>query len=119
MFLSPFEMALLPIRYYVIMSAMTTLNDLQILADRLTKVSPPPQDLTNKKDQFIVGSGRWKVEMVGAGFYAVRIEYDTTQNKKVVMKADQELRGFADTLSQSLRFAEFIANPSRHHWLPV
>ena len=112
-------MALLPTRYYVIMCTMATLNDLQILADKLTKISPPPQDLTNGKDKFIVGSGRWKVEMVGAGFYAVRIEYDTTQNKKVVMKAKQELRGFADTLAQSLKFAEFVANPSRHHWLPV
>jgi hypothetical protein len=98
---------------------MATLSDLQKLADKLTKVSPPPQDLTNGIDTFVVGSGRWKVEMVGAGFYAVRIEYTTTQNKKIVMKANQELRGFYDTLSQSLRFAEFIAEASRHHWLPV
>ena len=101
------------------MSAMATLKDLQILADKLTIVAPPPQDLTNNKDQFIVGSGRCKVEMVGAGFYAVRIEYDTTQNQKVVMKANQELRGFSESLAQSLKFAEFVANPHRHHWLPV
>lgn len=101
------------------MSLMATLIDLQLLADKLTKVAPPPQDLTNGKDQFIVGSGKWKVEMVGAGFYAVRIEYDTTQNKKIVMKADRELRGFSQNLAQSLEFAEFVANPHRHHWLPV
>jgi hypothetical protein len=57
--------------------------------------------------------------MVGAGFYAVRIEYETTQNKKVVMKAERELRGFSQNLAQSLEFAEFVANPNRHHWLPV
>lgn len=98
---------------------MATLSDLQILADKLTLASPPPHDLTNGSDRFIVGSGKWKVEMVGAGFYAVRIEYDTTQNKKVVMRASQELKGFADGLVQSLKFAEFVANPSRHHWIPV
>jgi hypothetical protein len=98
---------------------MATLSQLQILADKLTKVSPPPQDLTNGKDQFVKGSGRWKVEMVGAGFYAVRIEYDTTQNKKVVMKANHELRGFSENLAQSLKFAEFVAQPSRHYWLPA
>jgi len=101
------------------MSAMATLIDLQLLADKLTLVAPPPQDLTNGKDQFVRGSGRWKVEMVGGGFYAVRIEYDTTQNQKVVMKANQELRGFSQNLEQSLKFAEFVANPHRHHWLPV
>lgn len=57
--------------------------------------------------------------MVGGGFYALRIEYDTTQNKKVVMKASRELRGFAQNLAESLKFAEFVANPNRHHWLPV
>jgi hypothetical protein len=101
------------------MSAMATLIDLQLLADKLTLVAPPPQDLKNGTDQFVQGSGRWKVEMVGAGFYAVRIEYETTQNKKVVMKAEQELRGFSQNLAQSLEFAEFVANPHRHHWLPV
>jgi hypothetical protein len=98
---------------------MATLIDLQLLADKLTKVAPPPQDLTSDKHKFIVGSGRWKVEMVGGGFYAVRIEYDTTQNQKVVMKAERELRGFSQNLAQSLEFAEFVANPNRHHWLPV
>ncbi len=101
------------------MSPMATLSDLQKMADRLTDISPPPQDLTNGKDKFIVGSGRWKVEIVGAGFYAVRIEYDTTDNKKVVMKAQQEMRGFADNLAQSLRFAEFVAKANRHYWLPA
>lgn len=101
------------------MSLMTTLYDLQKMADRLTDSSPPPQDLTNGKDKFIVGSGKWKVEMVGAGFYAVRIEYDTTDNKKVVMKAQQEMRGFADNLLQALRFAEFVASSHRHYWLPA
>jgi hypothetical protein len=98
---------------------MATLLDLQLLADKLTKVAPPPQDLPSDKYKFIVGSGRWKVEMVGAGFYAVRIEYETTQNQKIVMKADRELRGFSQNLAQSLEFAEFVANPNRHHWLPI
>ncbi len=57
--------------------------------------------------------------MVGAGFYAVRIEYSTTDNKKVVMKAQQEMRGFADNLAQSLRFAQFVAEANRHYWLPA
>ena len=98
---------------------MTTLYDLQKMADRLTDSSPPPQNLTNGKDKIIVGSGKWKVEMVGAGFYAVRIEYSTTDNKKVVMKAQQEMRGFADNLAQSLRFAQFVAEANRHYWLPA
>lgn len=97
---------------------MATITELEILADQLTEVVPPP---TNPKGQAntIPGTGRWVIAKTGAGTYALRIEYDTASGAKLVVRQQTELKGFADTLAQAMRFTIEVATADRHHWLAV
>lgn len=93
------------------------IDRLQKLADELTEVAPPPKSPHGLN--MAVKRGRWIVQKVGAGMYAIRAEYQTEQNTAVVVKIDDEMSGFAKALVTAMKFAIQIASSSRHYWLPV
>ena len=90
-------------------------EQLQVLADELTEVSPPPPK--PKGLNFVVaGSGRWVVVKSGSGMFAIRPEYDDGRGGRVVATHNGEIRGFAPAIKTALMFAISIANSSRHYW---
>ena len=91
---------------------------LQILADDLTKVSPPPNRPTGL-NYIVEGTGKWVVVKVGSGMYAIRPEYEDSRGGKVVATQNGEIRGFAPAIETALRFAISIANSHRHYWTPA
>lgn len=97
---------------------MTTTKELQLLADELTDVMPPPKSVTAMNGK-IVGSGVWKVAPIGSGAYALRIEYKQADGTTVTVRPEREVSGFPNTLRQSLEFMISVHAATRHHWLPV
>jgi hypothetical protein len=97
---------------------MTTISDLQVLADELTELTPPPTQ-PRGLNTAIAGTGRWKVVPIGGGGYALRIEYDDHINGTIIGRADPEISGFASMLRQSLAFMVSVNKASRFHWIPV
>lgn len=96
------------------MSPMATLKDIQILADELTQISPPP---TRPKGVNFVGSnGRWKVETVGTGMYALRAEYDLADGEVVVVRMNDEIIGFPTALVSAIKFAIMLASCETYYW---
>ena len=94
---------------------MATLNDLQILADELTQVSPPPQQ--PKGANFIAqNSGRWVIARTGAGMYAVRAEYTMLDEEVRTIKIEHEITGYPNSLVSALKFAIMIASASTFYW---
>lgn len=94
---------------------MATLNDIQILADELTLVSPPPAK--PKGVNFTpTGNGRWIVQRTGAGMFALRAEYPISQNETCVIKIDSEITGYPNALISALKFAIMIAKSSTYFW---
>lgn len=97
---------------------MATLNDLQILADELTQVSPPPQQ--PKGVNFISeNNGRWVIERTGAGMYAVRAEYKLADDDTRTIKIEHEMTGYPNSLVSALKFAIMIGNAQTHYWSAV
>ena len=94
---------------------MATLNDLQILADELTQVSPPPQQ--PKGVNFIAEqNGRWVIVRTGAGMYAVRAEYKLADDDTRTIKMEHEMTGYPNSLVSALKFATMIASASTFYW---
>ena len=96
------------------MSPMATLKDIQILADELTQVSPPPA--RPKGVNFIGTNGRWKVETVGTGMYALRAEYDLADGEVVVVKINDEIVGFPSALVSAIKFAIMLSSCDKYFW---
>lgn len=100
---------------------MTTTNldisRLQELADELTKVSPPPKDPKGINHQ--LRKGHWVIAKAGAGMYVVRAAYVNAQDEIEVIKTENEMSGFANSLAMALRFAIQVASSTRHYWLPA
>lgn len=90
---------------------------LQKLADELTEVAPPPKK-PNGIDEGLK-NGRWVVQRTGIGMYAIRAEYETTNNTIVTIRIDDEMRGFANSLVTAIKFSIQIASSTRHYWLPA
>ncbi len=109
---------LLTVEAYGILTTMTTHKDLQVLADQLTQLTPPPSQplgLNNAKP----GTGKWKIVPIGAGGFALRIEYEHVEGGTVIGRADPEISGFASSIRQSLSFMLSVTRASRFHWHPV
>ena len=96
------------------MFTMATLKEIQILADELTQVSPPPA--RPKGANFIGTNGRWKVETVGTGMYALRAEYDLADGEVVVVKITDEIIGFASAFVSAIKFAIMLASCDKYYW---
>lgn len=95
---------------------MTTMKELQLLADGLTELLPPPA--SPKGVQSVKsGTGRWTIVPIGSGSYALRIEYRDRENNVVTVRAEREIAGFPSTLRQSLEFMLSVHSATRHHWL--
>lgn len=94
---------------------MTTTRELQLLADELTDVFPPPKSIAPQQLP-TVGHGKWKVVPIGAGSFALRVEYTDAEGESVVMRAEREIAGFPNTLRQSLEFMLSIYSSTRHGW---
>lgn len=97
---------------------MATISELENLAHQLTEAMPPPNTAKGTAN-IIPGTGRWVVAKTGAGTYALRIEYDTASGDKLIVRQQTELKGFADTLAQAMRFTLEVATANRHYWMPV
>jgi hypothetical protein len=97
---------------------MTTISELQILADELTELLPPPTRPAGV-NLVVVGSGKWKIVPVGSGSYAMRIEYEHPDGHSFVVRSEKEIAGFPNALRQSLEFMVTLHTATRHHWLPV
>jgi hypothetical protein len=93
---------------------MTTLKEIQILADELTQVSPPPA--RPKGANFVGTNARWKAETVGGGMYALRAEYDLANNEVVVMKINDEIVGFPSALVSAIKFSIMLASCNKYFW---
>ena len=94
---------------------MATLNDLQILADELTQISPPPKQ--PKGVNFIAeNNGRWVIVRTGAGMYAVRAEYTLLDQVARTIKMEHEMTGYPNSLVSALKFAIMIASASTFFW---
>jgi hypothetical protein len=116
--LSFWSAVLLMVEAYGILVTMTTHSDLQVLADQLTELTPPPTQplgLNNAKP----GTGKWKVVPIGAGGYALRIEYENLDGGLVIGRADPEISGFASNIRQSLSFMLSVTRASRFYWHPA
>lgn len=94
---------------------MTTTRDLQLLADELTEVFPPPHTVAAQQ-LAIVGRGKWKIVPIGGGSFALRIEYTDSRGEEVVMRAEREIAGFPNTLRQSLEFMLSVYSSTRYGW---
>lgn len=96
---------------------MATLNELQILADELTQISPPPKQ--PKGVNFIAeNDGRWVIERTGAGMYAVRAEYKLADETRTI-KMEHEMTGYPNSLMSALKFAIMISTSSTFFWSAV
>jgi hypothetical protein len=93
---------------------MATLKDIQILADELTQLSPPPA--RPKGVNFIGTNGRWKVETVGTGMYALRAEYDLADGEVVVVRINDEILGFASALVSAIKFSIMLSSCDKYFW---
>lgn len=96
------------------MSAMATLKEMQILADELTQVSPPPT--RPKGVNFIGTNGRWKVETVGTGMYALRAQFDLADGEVVIVRIQDEIIGFPSALISAMKFAIMLASCDKFLW---
>lgn len=97
---------------------MTTLNDIQILADELTECSPPPAQ-PKGLNFVVVGSGKWIVARTGAGIYAIRAEYKVSEGETRIVKMENELVGYPNALVSALNFAITIGSASTYYWAAV
>lgn len=93
---------------------MATLKEIQILADELTELAPPPT--RPKGVNFFGTNGRWKVEAVGTGMYALRAEYDLADGEVVVVKINDEIIGFPSALVSAIKFAIMLASCNKYFW---
>lgn len=97
---------------------MATLNDLQLLADELSEVAPPPTKPQGLN--FVVpNSGKWKVQRTGAGMYAIRAEYQVNEHETRIVKMENEMTGYPTALMSALKFAVMIANASTYYWSAI
>jgi hypothetical protein len=99
-------------------TTMTTIKELQVLADGLTKLMPPPA-LPPNVQTVKSGTGRWAIVPIGSGSYALRIEYKDKDNNTITVRAEREITGFPSSLKQSLEFMLSVHSATRHRWLPV
>jgi hypothetical protein len=97
---------------------MTTIKELQILADELTQLLPPPIR-PQGVNLVVAGTGRWKIVPIGSGSYAMRIEYEHPDGDTFIVRAEKEIAGFPSSLRQSLDFMVTLHTATRHQWLPV
>lgn len=97
---------------------MTTIEQLQVLADELTDVFPPPK-VPLGVNSVIAGTGKWRVMRIGGGCYAVRIEYQRSDGTTVTVKSSEEIVGYPSNVTTAIRFALQMGNASRHFWLPL
>ncbi len=97
---------------------VTTIYELQNLADELTVVAPPPPPPVTLNN-IVADSGKWVIRAIGGGSYALRVEYETTNGEKVITRVEEEAFGFPATLRTALRFALQIANAHRLYWQPI
>ena len=94
------------------------MNELQILADELTALLPPPQRPLGV-NLVVAGTGKWKIVPVGSGSYAMRIEYQHPEGSTFIVRSEKEIAGFPNALRQSLEFMVDLHTATRHYWLPV
>lgn len=100
---------------------MASIIELQVLADRLTELAPPPA-LPKGVNMIAPNTGRWVVKRVGAGFYALRAHYDHTDPEVVEpieVTIANELRGYPSTMATALHFSVTVLDSPRHQWLRV
>jgi hypothetical protein len=97
---------------------MTTISEVEILLDELTISSPPPPLPLGVSDEHSIrrGSGKWVVVPVGVGIYAIRVEYDLDDGKKLQVKVPDEVRGAPQAISMAVRFSLQLANSHRFYW---
>lgn len=93
----------------------TPLSELEQLVDELTIVAPPP-DVPMGLNFVIPRTGRWRICRVGAGAYAVRAEYESTNGGTQLAKMDGEITGYPSTIASALRFSIALARSHRHYW---
>jgi hypothetical protein len=93
---------------------MATLKDIQILADELTQVAPPPA--RPKGVNFVGANGRWKAETVGSGLYALRAEYDLADGETITIRMDDEMVGFPSTIIPAIKFSIMLASCNQFFW---
>lgn len=97
---------------------MSSISELQKLADKLTEALPPPLHPLGTQRVDLV-KGRWVVTRAGMGMFAVRVEYTTTQNEKILYRVDNEIIGYPQAIQTAIKFAVQVANSHRHYWQPI
>lgn len=97
---------------------MASISELQNLADKLTETMPPPLRPLGI-DRADLRDGRWVVVRAGVGMFAVRAEYTTGQNEKIMVRHDDEILGYPQSIISALRFAVRVAESHRHYWVAV
>lgn len=70
-------------------------------------------------NNIVPNSGKWTVQKVGSGMYAVRPEYQTKDGEIIVATRNGEIKGFPNTIETSLRFAISVTTSSRFYWAAV
>lgn len=97
---------------------MSSITELNLLVEKLNEISPPPK-LPLGVNFAVANSGQWVVTRVGAGVYAIRAVYQTTNGEEVTVKLENEVQGFLPAVTTAIRFTLSILGSSRHYWLPI
>lgn len=85
------------------------------LAGQLSQVAPPPP--SPQGVPIPPGSiGKWVVESVGQGWYALRAHYVTPEGDEVIAEPVRELAGQPHALLMALEFSVNLARSTRHEW---
>jgi hypothetical protein len=98
---------------------MTTIAELRQLTTELTEHAPPPEHPIGVNFPLLPNTGKWVVERIEYGGYAIRAQYLNELRQEVTLSVDGEMRGSPQSLAVALRFSIQIAKSSRLHWYKV
>lgn len=96
---------------------MATISELENLVNELTATMPPPSQMVDPLENVIPDSGEWILTRAGAGTYAVRARFATAGGGLILVRAEDEIRGYPATVATALRFTLQVATASRHYWV--
>lgn len=95
--------------------ATNIFDRLDDLAATLTQVAPPPPSPQGL--ELPPGAvGKWVIESVGAGFYALRAHYALANGDVIVGQPVRELAGRPQALEMALDFSVNLARATRLEW---